>query len=133
MREGRKERVLLLFSSGTGTGKTLSFVLPLVEQMLSQGRKREGRGRPPVVLVMAPTRELANQVTEVFQELAQGLSVFCIYGGVPYEPQGEEEEVEEWCVDYTSDCPFQSLPCRVAWIYSLGHQVASGITCSVGT
>ena len=37
---------------------------------------------------MAPTRELANQVKTEFTALAQGLSVFCIYGGVPYEPQG---------------------------------------------
>ncbi len=45
-------------------------------------------GRPPLVLVMAPTRELANQVKSEFAVLAQGLSVFCMYGGVPYDPQG---------------------------------------------
>lgn len=46
------------------------------------------RGRPPLVLVITPTRELANQVKAEFDALSQGLSVFCIYGGVPYEPQG---------------------------------------------
>ena len=73
---------------GTGTGKTLSFVLPLLEKLCASELDKR-RGRPPQVLVMAPTRELANQVTEVFTALAQGLSVYCIYGGVSYEPQGE--------------------------------------------
>ena len=38
---------------------------------------------------MAPTRELANQVNAEFESLSQSLSVFCIYGGVPYWPQGQ--------------------------------------------
>ena len=46
----------------TGTGKTLSFVLPLLERMLAEGVVRSEWGRPPTVLVLAPTRELANQV-----------------------------------------------------------------------
>jgi ATP-dependent RNA helicase DDX21 len=45
-------------------------------------------GRAPVVLVLTPTRELANQVKGEFTALAQTLTVFCIYGGVSYEPQG---------------------------------------------
>ena len=47
---------------GTGTGKTLSFVLPILERMLAEESVRSERGRPPCTLVMAPTRELANQV-----------------------------------------------------------------------
>ena len=49
---------------GTGTGKTLSFVLPILEHMSAGGQIRSERGRPPCTLVMAPTRELANQVSE---------------------------------------------------------------------
>ena len=49
---------------------------------------RSAVARPPLVLVMTPTRELSNQVKAEFAALSQGLSVFCIYGGVPYEPQG---------------------------------------------
>uniref|UniRef100_A0A1X7TXN0 Helicase ATP-binding domain-containing protein n=1 Tax=Amphimedon queenslandica TaxID=400682 RepID=A0A1X7TXN0_AMPQE len=72
----------------TGTGKTLSFVLPLVERLLKTGSVDvSARGRSPCVLVMAPTRELANQVNTEFESLSQSLSVFCIYGGVPYWPQ----------------------------------------------
>ena len=59
---------------------------------------RDTRGRPPVVLVMTPTRELANQVKSEFFALAQGLSVFCIYGGVPYEPQGIIVHVYNYCI-----------------------------------
>ena len=72
----------------TGTGKTLSFVLPLLERLVAEGGLRKSRGRPPVVLVMAPTRELANQVhSEVKALFSEDLSSFCIYGRSPYEPQ----------------------------------------------
>lgn len=46
----------------TGTGKTLSFVLPLLERLSAEGEVNSEHGRPPTVLIMAPTRELANQV-----------------------------------------------------------------------
>ena len=78
----------------TGTGKTLSFVLPLLEQLVAEdedegkGRLRKIKGRPPVILVMAPTRELANQVySEVKALSGEDVSSFCIYGGSAYEPQ----------------------------------------------
>ena len=47
---------------GTGTGKTLSFVLPLLEKLSAEGSTRNYQGRPPLVLTMTPTRELAIQV-----------------------------------------------------------------------
>lgn len=50
----------VLGKARTGTGKTLSFALPTVEQLLKEDRK--GRGRAPRALVLAPTRELAIQV-----------------------------------------------------------------------
>ena len=72
----------------TGTWKTLSFVLPLLERLVAEVGLRKSRGRPPVVLVMAPTRELANQVHSEVQALfSEELSSFCIYSGSPYEPQ----------------------------------------------
>lgn len=37
---------------------------------------------------MAPTRELAKQVGREFEELKTDLNVYCIYGGMPYDPQG---------------------------------------------
>jgi len=44
----------------TGSGKTISFGLPIIEKLLMN--PPQGRGRSPVVIVMAPTRELAKQV-----------------------------------------------------------------------
>ena len=58
--------------------------------MLYCDEPRTARGRPPVVLAMAPTRELANQVKADFAMLAQRLSVYSVYGGVQYEFQGKE-------------------------------------------
>lgn len=67
----------------TGTGKTGAFMLPALE------RTREGGGLQ--VLVLCPTRELAQQVAEDTRALARGtaIRVATVYGGVGYEPQLE--------------------------------------------
>ena len=69
----------------TGSGKTLAFSLPLVAA-LSEHRCRPNR---PTGLVLAPTRELATQITAVLQPLASasGLSVTTIFGGVSQNKQ----------------------------------------------
>ncbi|XP_062611033.1 nucleolar RNA helicase 2-like [Saccostrea cucullata] len=69
----------------TGTGKTLSFALPLVE-VLQKKRTQRIRNCPKVI-VMVPTRELAKQVSDVFESIGEGLNVACFYGGTPYEKQ----------------------------------------------
>jgi superfamily II DNA/RNA helicase len=63
----------------TGSGKTLAFGLPLLAR-LAGGTRRGGRPRG---LVLVPTRELAQQVHDALQPLAQGLDVkLCaVYGG----------------------------------------------------
>ena len=71
----------------TGTGKTLSFALPLIE-ILSKAPSSV-RGRSPRVLVMAPTRELARQVCADFEIVGTKVSSLSVYGGVPYDSQGE--------------------------------------------
>ncbi|XP_063048299.1 nucleolar RNA helicase 2 [Engraulis encrasicolus] len=70
----------------TGTGKTFSFAIPLVEKLQADGDDRK-RGRPPKVLVLAPTRELAIQVSRDFKDVTRKLSVTCFYGGSSYNPQ----------------------------------------------
>ena len=64
----------------TGTGKTAAFTLPLVDR-LSTGR---ARARMPRAIVLAPTRELADQVAESFAKYAKGtkLSWVLLIGGV---------------------------------------------------
>lgn len=71
----------------TGSGKTLAFALPLVSRLggLVDGTRR-GKPRPgtPRGLVLAPTRELANQILATVEPLARvaGLGVMTIFGGV---------------------------------------------------
>jgi ATP-dependent RNA helicase RhlE len=56
----------VLATAQTGTGKTLSFLIPIVEQMA----KSEGKG--PLALILLPTRELAMQVLEAYTKLMPG-------------------------------------------------------------
>src|SRR6201998_651011 len=69
----------------TGSGKTLAFSIPLASR-LSPGRGRPSR---PSGLVLAPTRELATQITATLEPLAAAynLRVTTIFGGVPQNRQ----------------------------------------------
>lgn len=74
--------------AATGSGKTASFVLPLLQQLQ---HTRVEKNRHVTVLVVVPTRELAVQVSEVFSEFANGISApiktMAVYGGVSINPQ----------------------------------------------
>uniref|UniRef100_A0A8C5QBX2 RNA helicase n=1 Tax=Leptobrachium leishanense TaxID=445787 RepID=A0A8C5QBX2_9ANUR len=70
----------------TGTGKTFSFAIPVVE-MLNQDKQPPVRGRPPRVLILTPTRELAIQITNEFRSITKKLKICCFYGGTPYQQQ----------------------------------------------
>jgi superfamily II DNA/RNA helicase len=67
----------------TGSGKTLAFGLPLL--MNVEGSKP----RRPRGLILAPTRELADQIKRELEPIARagGRSIIAVYGGVGYEPQ----------------------------------------------
>ena len=72
----------------TGTGKTAAFVIPILEMLekkKSKGKQTEG----VKCLVLAPTRELAIQISKVFEAIGQNLKVVsaCIHGGVEQDPQ----------------------------------------------
>ncbi|KUI20063.1 DEAD/DEAH box helicase [Mycobacterium sp. GA-2829] len=69
----------------TGSGKTLAFSLPLVSR-LADAKRRPGH---PSGLVLAPTRELASQITATLEPLAAAydLKVATIFGGVSQNPQ----------------------------------------------
>uniref|UniRef100_A0A8C6KTF2 RNA helicase n=1 Tax=Nothobranchius furzeri TaxID=105023 RepID=A0A8C6KTF2_NOTFU len=70
----------------TGTGKTFSFAIPLVEKLQKEAEQKI-RGRPPKVLVLTPTRELAIQVAKDFKDVSKRLVISCFYGGSSYNPQ----------------------------------------------
>ncbi len=71
----------------TGTGKTAAFAIPVLDMLqFSKNRRRQDGIK---CIVMVPTRELALQITEVFQELGRGtrIETFCVFGGVEQGPQ----------------------------------------------
>ncbi len=81
----------------TGTGKTLGFGLPLLERVVVPADVEAGRAKPeqltdaPQALVVVPTRELCQQVTNdlLTAGKVRNVRVQAIYGGRAYEPQVE--------------------------------------------
>lgn len=71
----------------TGCGKTLAFVLPIVERLRADGAPKRTHGRLPRVVVLTPTRELAKQVSSEFTQCAPSLDTCCVYGGAAFQPQ----------------------------------------------
>ena len=72
----------------TGSGKTASYVLPVLSRLQ---QSKEAKNRQVDVLVLVPTRELAEQVKEVFVLFEKGLEhsapIMAVYGGVSINPQ----------------------------------------------
>jgi superfamily II DNA/RNA helicase len=79
------ERKDLIGIAQTGTGKTASFVLPMLT-LLESGR---ARARMPRTLILEPTRELAAQVAENFEKYGKNhrLTMALLIGGVSFEDQ----------------------------------------------
>lgn len=71
----------------TGTGKTAAFAIPVINML--HERKSSSRSEGIKCLVMAPTRELALQISRVFEQLARHTRVktLCVHGGVEQDPQ----------------------------------------------
>jgi ATP-dependent RNA helicase RhlE len=86
----------------TGSGKTAAFALPILQRL--HGTRR-GTTR---ALVLAPTRELASQIVEQFNDLGRhtGLKAAAVYGGVGMEPQ---ERALRNGVDVIVACPGRLL------------------------
>jgi ATP-dependent RNA helicase DeaD len=70
----------LLGQAATGTGKTAAFALPVLQRLAPHRT-----GRPPVALILVPTRELAVQVSEALHRYGRelGARVLPVYGGAP--------------------------------------------------
>ena len=76
--------------ANTGTGKTGAFILPLIDKM---GRLAAEKGsKKQKVIILAPTRELAQQIQEEFRSLSQWLNIFSVaaVGGLPIMKQISE-------------------------------------------
>jgi superfamily II DNA/RNA helicase len=76
---GTHNNIVLL--SPTGSGKTLAYLLPLLPLL------QEANGQTKAVII-APSRELAQQIEQVFKSMGTGLKITCCYGG-------HKREIEE--------------------------------------
>lgn len=73
----------ILATAQTGTGKTLSFLLPIIEKIEAE------KTRGATALILLPTRELAMQVEKAFKQLTNNISVALVVGGMAEGPQIE--------------------------------------------
>jgi len=83
----------MMGAAQTGTGKTAAFSLPLLQKMLRHENASASPARHPVrALVLAPTRELADQVAVNVKAYAKhsNLRVACVFGGIDMAPQTAE-------------------------------------------
>lgn len=80
----------LLAIAQTGTGKTAAFAIPIVNAI--QEKKENNKAKGLMCLVLAPTRELAQQIGKVFSKLSKktGVKSYAVYGGVDQDPQIEQ-------------------------------------------
>ena len=69
----------------TGTGKTASFAIPILDLVV----RNKGRSKGIYALILAPTHELARQIHQTFISLGKGMDAFavCIYGGLDQKKQ----------------------------------------------
>jgi ATP-dependent RNA helicase DeaD len=93
----------LLGQAATGTGKTAAFALPLLQRLPG-----DRRGVDPVALVLAPTRELAVQVSQALHRYGRdiGVRVLPIYGG---QPIGRQLQALQRGVDVVVATPGRAL------------------------
>lgn len=85
----------------TGSGKTCGFLLPCFHMHLTQQQNKPQQGfAPPMLLVLAPTRELSVQIMEEAQKFGRllGIRSVCCYGGSPKWPQISAVERGVECV-----------------------------------
>src|SRR5262245_63189296 len=75
----------VLVQSPTGSGKTLAFGIPMVDRIKAEARR-------PAGLILAPTRELAEQIVEELRSIAhsRALKVAAVYGGVGIHGQAKK-------------------------------------------
>ncbi|KAJ8955955.1 hypothetical protein NQ314_006804 [Rhamnusium bicolor] len=76
----------------TGSGKTLAYTLPATVHINNQPPINRGEG--PIALILAPTRELAQQIQKVANDFGSSTHIrnTCIFGGAPKGPQARDLE-----------------------------------------
>lgn len=81
----REKRDVVLISP-TGSGKTLAFLLPLMDLLDTKSHTIQA-------LIIVPTRELAQQIEQVFKQMGSGFKITCCYGG--HDVRTERNNLQE--------------------------------------
>jgi ATP-independent RNA helicase DbpA len=81
-----REHTNLILLSATGSGKTVAFLLPVLEQLDPAKKSTQA-------MVIVPSRELALQIEQVFRKMSTGFKVTCCYGG--HLRETEENNLKE--------------------------------------
>jgi ATP-dependent RNA helicase DDX5/DBP2 len=99
--------------AATGSGKTLAFILPAIVHVNAQDLLEQGDG--PIVLVLAPTRELACQIEQETIKFAAACKITstAIYGGVPRPEQQAKLEQGVEILVATPGRLIDFIDCRV--------------------
>ena len=79
----------LLAIAQTGTGKTAAFAIPVIDKIQKINYKSKNKSSVIRSIVMVPTRELAQQITQVFNRIGKNTKVkaLCVFGGVDQDHQ----------------------------------------------
>ncbi|KAK7252531.1 hypothetical protein RIF29_36538 [Crotalaria pallida] len=79
----------LIGIAATGSGKTLAFGIPAIMHVMKKRKSNARKGRSPLCLVLSPTRELAQQISDVMCDAGRscGVESVCLYGGTSKGPQ----------------------------------------------
>ncbi|HEX3025553.1 MAG TPA: DEAD/DEAH box helicase [Chitinophagaceae bacterium] len=72
--EANKKHADVILISATGSGKTLAFLLPVLQLLHAANKQTQA-------IIIVPSRELAQQIEEVFKSMQTGFKITCCYGG----------------------------------------------------
>ncbi|MFI3267386.1 MAG: DEAD/DEAH box helicase [Rikenellaceae bacterium] len=106
----------IIATSQTGSGKTIAYLLPLIQQLSQETAETKA-------LILVPTRELAQQVGGVCKCLCEATSLkhTIIYGGVDYEPQIESLKANSEIIIATPGRLIDILERKMSEIQNIGY------------
>jgi superfamily II DNA/RNA helicase len=121
----------LIIGAQTGSGKTLTYLVPIMQTLKSDEEAAGSRARPkrPRALVLVPTRELALQVQEVGRTLGKELhlSVKVVHGGTLVAPQGRQLELPVDLLVATPGRLLQLLEKNLVYLGDVRHVVVDEV------
>ncbi|KAJ3189358.1 hypothetical protein HDU85_002987 [Gaertneriomyces sp. JEL0708] len=109
----------VVVEAATGSGKTIAFVIPIVEMLIRRHQDNRGLLKNHIgAVIVSPTRELAKQISEVVNEFVK-----CVNDAA----RAEAEAVETNGVELDADAPISRYPCLTTALYIGGSPLQSDI------